>query len=310
MVSLSTPMHFAASWKREGAGRTIQSTCKKLGLPLPASRSVARMVKIGLSPADYIARRFAIAPAGPRVSKTDDYTILQSVPGLDHLKQHCETILEKKKAECLAATRAPHSLFGFWRTDSGPAAVLADIEDMRPIVDFLCQPELIAMATDYIGELPVLGNICLWWSNTNSPRLGPQNIHRDMNCKRQLHIIMPLRPIDHGTGPFTFLPGSRSREIIDETGHNYGRIEDDEFAQHVEDYEWIPFTSDRGAALVMNPYACFHFGGRATTNPRFVLICSYTSKFENAEEGNGVYRLANRAAFSDGTKMRARLLNL
>lgn len=310
MVSLSTPLHFANSWKKEGAGRTILSTCGKLGIPMPASRAMARMVKIGLSPSDYISRRMAVAGGGPRVSKTDDYVILQGVAGLDWLKQHCESVFEKKEAECLAAKKAPHSLFGFWRTDDGPAAVLADLDDMRPIVEFLCQPELVAMATDYIGELPVLGNICLWWSNTNSPRLGPQNIHRDMNCRRQLHIIIPLRPIDHGTGPFTFLPGGRSREVIAETGHYYGRIDDDDFAQHIEDYEWIPFTSDRGAALVMNPYACFHFGGRATTNPRFVLICSYTSKFESAEEGNGIYRLVNRSAFDDGTPMRKRLLNL
>ena len=111
-----------------------------------------------------------------------------------------------------------------------------------------------------------------------------------------------------GTGPFT--SGRPERDVIEKINHFYGRFEDDEFFNLAGRDTMIPFTSDRGAALVINPYACFHFGGRAETTPRFVLICSYTSRFGNAEEGLGTYRLVNRDRFSDGSPLRRQLLNL
>ncbi len=244
------------------------------------------------------------------MSKDKDYAFLthDQVPALDALKHHCEAMFERQKETVLAATKAPHSLFSYNKTPDGPEVV--QVDEMRPIVDFLCHPDLVSMAVDYIGEMPVLGNICLWYSRTGSERLGPQNIHRDMNCKRQLHVVIPIRPIDQGTGPFTFWPGDKSCEVIEKINHFYGRFEDDEFFNLAGRDQMIPFTSERGAALAINPYACFHFGGRAETTPRFVLICSYTSRFENAEEGLGTYRLVNRGRFSDGSSLRRKLLNL
>jgi hypothetical protein len=314
MVSLASPGNFLNSWKRQGAGRTLTSTYGKLGLPLDVSRALARKTKICLAPVEYVSRRVAaktrIAKDELRVSKVTDYAILQAdqVPDLAKLKQHCESVFEKFKDAALSAQQAPFPLFRFDKTPLGPRAV--DVEDMRPIVDFLCQPELVAMAKDYIGETPVLGNICLWYSRVNSDRVGPQLIHRDMNCKRQLHLVIPLRTVDMGTGPFTFLPGDQSRAYNRAVGYVKGRVDDAEFFKTIDPSRMIPFTSEKGAVLVVNPYECFHFGGRAATSPRFVLICSYTSLFENAEEGLGTYRLVNRDQLSDGSRERNELLNL
>ncbi len=106
-------------------------------------------------------------PARLQVPKDKDYTFLthDQMPGLDALKRHCESVFEKNKESVLAATKAPHSLFSYKphslfsynKTPNGPEVV--EVDDMPPIVDFLCQSDLVDMAADYIGEAPVLGNI-------------------------------------------------------------------------------------------------------------------------------------------------------
>lgn len=83
MVSLASGSNFMKSWRREGAGRTLTSTFGKIGLPLPASRTLARATKISLSPMD------SGASAKLRVPKDEDYAFLthDQVPGLDALNR-------------------------------------------------------------------------------------------------------------------------------------------------------------------------------------------------------------------------------
>lgn len=312
MVSLATPVNFARSWQTRGPGRTLLSTFGRLGVPLSASRAITSGVKITMSLPDYLLRRREAARARSTLSipRDKDYAIFRAdeIPGLDEVKQHCEGLFERHRDAALSATKAPFSLIEFYKTVHGPAVKSPD--ELRPIVQFLSQPALVEMAANYIGEMPVLGNVCVWYTFVNSAQLGAQNIHRDMNCRRQIHIVIPIWPIDEGTGPFTFLPGDKSRNIVARINHNYGRFDDDDFYKLIDRNEMIAFTSDKGAVLAVNPYACFHFGGRAKTKPRFVLICSYTSRFESAEEGNGLYRLTNRGSLSDGSPVCERLLNL
>jgi len=309
MITKSRLQNFRYSWSSKGPGRTLLSAFGRLGFSLPLSRALSRLTKIILNPVDYISRRVQVGgisrKAIAQIPREDGYLFLDDVHGLEAVQSHCDAIFLERKKPALSATKVPHSLFNFSKTPTGPSS--SDIEAMKPLVDFLCQPALAGMAAEYIGEIPVIGNISLWWSNTGSERLGPQLIHRDMNQKRQLHLIIPIYPIDEENGPFTFLPADLSRDFIKETGHFYGRIEDSEF-KHLKDM--IPFTSNKGSALIVNPYDCFHFGGRAATKPRFVLICSYTSKFESAEEGQGTYRLVNRAGFGVDSSLRRKLLDL
>jgi|GEM_PF-5207282 len=318
MVSVAGGLRQVRTFRQQrseaGAGRALISLFRRAGFGADSSYRLARWCKIAGEPFAYLGRRSqatALArQAALKVPREDDYLVLPagSLPRLQELVQYCDDLFERKREEVLARNKVPSEVIAFDRTPQGPAA--PSPEELKPIVDIVCQPEYVAMAAEYIGEAPVLGNVSFWYTPVNKERSGPQNIHRDINTPRQLHLVVAIRDIDQVTGPFTFLPGDKSRAANRSLQHQSGRIADEAFWQHVSPSDMVAFTGPAGSAMLVNPYACFHFGGRAEGKPRLVLIVSYTSKYESAEEGVGAYRLINRSALSDGSKLRRLLLDL
>ena len=78
-----------------------------------------------------------------------------------------------------------------------------------------------------MGEVPVIGAVSLMYTPVNDSMVGPQKFHRDMNCRKQLHLVVALSDIDKNSGPFTFVPANVSKRLNNEISHHGGRIEDD-----------------------------------------------------------------------------------
>ena len=317
MTSIASGARFVQQFqvrrKRTGLGRTLIAVYRRLGFGPLTSYRLARWSKIALSPLDYLQRRVRARQLSGQAALTvgkDDYLLFPegAGPDLSELVAYCDSLFEKKREAVVSSGDVPAEVVRFVNDADGPSALSP--EEVAPIVRQVCRPDIVAMVADYIGEVPVLGNINLWYTPVNQQREGPQQIHRDMNARRQLHLVVAIRDIDAGCGPFTFLPGGPSRRAVEVLGHTGGRVPDEDFWACVSEDDMVPFTGRAGAALLVNPYACFHFGGRAKTGSRLVLIVSFTSRFESAEEGAGAYRLRNRADLCDGTPLQSALLDL
>lgn len=301
--------------RARGLGRTFGSVFVLMGMTRKTANLNSARIKRCLGLFEYIRRRkvetvVPLAGAHP-IPESLGYAILDAnrIEGLKDLVSHCRSILEREQ-ERLSAPDNVETLAAieFHRTPWG--VEIGNPKDVRPIIDVLAQPYLVATAARYIGEIPVLGNICLLHTPIHDVWSGPQLFHRDMNQDRQLHLIIAINDIDETAGPFTFVPAHHSARINKSLGHTGGRITDEDMYKYLNPEDCIQFTGGAGSALMVNPYQCFHFGGRAEKRTRQVLICSYTSKFEGAEEAEGIYTAVNRSALDDNSRLRKLLLDL
>jgi hypothetical protein len=300
------PLHI----RSQGFGRVVVYFAVKAGIPVGPARRVVRFLKICFHPIEFIRRR-SIGDLrrriGARIPHGADYLANPPLPGKEALIAHCRGLLERKRASL--SYSIPYTFVTTISSQNGIQRVDAP-EEMKPIIDFACRPEVAGIVADYMGEIPVLSVISLIYTPTNSSMLGPQNFHRDMNCASQVHLIVNIDDVDEETGPFTFLSGDQSSRIIKTIGHSDGRVTDEAIRAQISDGDLIKCVGQSGAAFFVNPYACFHYGARAHAKPRYILILNYTSKFEWGEGLGSIYRSANRGLFDDGTPLRQRLLAL
>lgn len=296
--------------RSQGFGRVGVYFAVKAGIPVGLARPVVRFLKICMHPIEFLRRR-SIGDLrrhiGVRIPHGADYLVNPPLPGKEALVAHCRQLLERKRSNLTFAV--PYTFVTTISSQNGIQRVDAP-DEMKPIIDFACQPEVAGIVADYMGEIPVLSVISLIYTPINSSMLGPQKFHRDMNCASQVHLIINIDDVDEETGPFTFLSGQQSSSIIKATGHADGRVSDDAIRARIDDSDLIKCVGPTGTAFFVNPYACFHFGARAHAKPRYILILNYTSKFEWGEGLGSIYRSANRHLFADGTRLRQRLLAL
>jgi hypothetical protein len=305
----------AAQWKRQEGGRETVGYLSQLGLDYVSAAAATKQIKKLASPIKAIRRRAFTANDGeislPRVPLDKGFLQLSAsaIAGTKELVDHCTAVFERKKEKVLANITPPYGFaLTFKQTPQG--IIMEDVEDFRPIVKFSSQPALFNLLVDYIGERPVLSDVSLIYTMPESGRVGPQLFHRDMNEPRQLHLVMPVWPVDMESGPFTFLPADRSAEVIKAINHTRGRIADETMFKYINETELRYCTGEPGTLYFVNPYACIHYGARTKSKPRLLLILNYTSLFQASEGTLGVYRCMNRAALDDGSDNTRMLLNL
>lgn len=303
---------------RHEGGRNAISYLKRLGISHADAVDIAKNLKKWASPIESFQRaQTAAYLAGgaadePRVPRDKDYLHVPDgyLEGTDRVVRHCAELFRRKENDLRANFKPPYGMVIKFSQENRRDQ-MEDPEEIRPILEFAAQPKFFRILTDYIGEFPVMSTVSLIYTEPNSDTIGPQQFHRDMNERRQLHFVMPIWPIDMETGPFTFLPGDRSSDVVRalrDTGA--GRISDEMIFSECRDDELVRITGKPGDVFLVNPYRCIHFGARARSKPRLILIVNFTSLFEGAEGLGAVYRSENRYVLNDGRTETRWLLNI
>jgi len=152
-------------------------------------------------------------------------------------------------------------------------------EEAPPLFDLALCDEILQIATDYIGEVPMLFRVQVLWSPINDSTRASQLYHRDglrWHSKRA-KFVFAATDIDENCGPFTFLPADVSERVSTESNEfkMHERLEDDDVYRHVERSEEVAFVGPAESGLAIDSDRCFHFGSRNRTNERLVVMFSY-----------------------------------
>jgi hypothetical protein len=295
--------------KRQGGGRDVLYILRdRLGVATDAAIAVGKRLKIAASP--LLARqRFAARALSAKVPPNlaaEGWMKLsrEQVEGAAELAAHCADVFRRKENGVLANYKPPFTLV------SHVDDTIENPEEIEPIVRFCSRPEVFNLVSGYVGEYPVLASISLGYTAANSNWVGSQLFHCDSNEPRQLHLVMPIWPIDMESGPFTFLPESKSSTLRKALKHQGGRVDDDVLFSHFSEDELIRCTGEPGDVFFVNPYACFHCGARTRSKPRLILIVNFTSLFQGVESAGSLFMAANRGVLDDGRRETRFLLNL
>jgi hypothetical protein len=153
-----------------------------------------------------------------------------------------------------------------------------DLGPVRDITDVAFDPSVLAIASDYLGGVPVLKDLSVWWSRPSEKAREAQLFHIDsIPDTRSLRYLINLTDVDAYNGPLHLLPANLSLDLIREMGYLGGVIHDDMILSRYGSAALVRSIGPVGSGVALDTGRCFHYGSRNIRERRLMLSLSYSS---------------------------------
>jgi hypothetical protein len=157
-----------------------------------------------------------------------------------------------------------------------------DVAEFRDVVDATLQENVVKLAADYLGGIPILDKLDLWWTRPWNRPEGAQNYHLDsIPDTRSIRFLIAMTDIDEESGPLHFLPANKSAQLIRKIGYLGGVIGPEIIERELGSDAIMLATSPSGAGIAFDAGRCFHLGSRNMKRDRLVLSFSFCSWYVN-----------------------------
>lgn len=157
-----------------------------------------------------------------------------------------------------------------------------ELDANSPLLRFALDPRVVATAATYLGVLPVLDGIYLWYSpneRLSSDRNSSQLFHIDPTGYRELKMFVHIDDVSADSGPLTIVPAPASRRLYPFFAHDTGSIRDEEVERIVGRDCIVPLTGPKGTVSGADTSTCFHFGSRRGTRNRLLAHFHFMSPY-------------------------------
>ena len=138
-------------------------------------------------------------------------------------------------------------------------------------------PEIVRVVGKYLGYVPILTYVSLWYSPAEDAEIAPrgsQFFHLDNEDYRQIKLFVPLHDLRLEHGPTTYLDCTTSQELWHlnqrEMSENNIRID---YAKVPVD-KTVQTTAPKGSIIMLDTSMCLHCGGKCQKD-RFLLVFQY-----------------------------------
>lgn len=175
--------------------------------------------------------------------------------------------------------------------DSGAAEALLQRNRNKPFLlsvvsgnEFAEHPDLLRFAvarplldaaSRYLGTVPLVEGMALWWTPPNTTAQSSQAWHIDELAPRQVKVIMNCLTVTPEQGPLHFIAAERSEAVRATLGHHRGRIDDAAIERHLAPGDVQCALGPPGSGLIFDSSRCLHFGSRGNERDRLVLTFHY-----------------------------------
>ena len=181
-----------------------------------------------------------------------------------------------------------------WKSDASrirdemPRNILKtdDLFEHREIIDLAVHDNILAAVSAYMGQVPRLYNLMLWWSPPNQSAKGSQLYHYDHRDSRQAKVFINLSNVTKDCGPLHFLPTRDSLTVDAKVGYSQGRYTDEEVYSAVPESNVVDTIAEAGSGFIVDTARCLHYGSRGNLLDRFVLLASY-ARVNSVKPGKG-----------------------
>lgn len=253
------------------------SLAKRIGIPLQTARRLVKGIKILLEPGEYLRRRqLARAlrktpPGSIYIDPVRGYGSFttEDVPGskaaLETLRSLARTRIDLRSKELQSS--------GEWHLID--LIEPSDFEAHPELLRFALSPVLVEALSQYLGTVPVLASVRLWWSPPNDSVVSSQLFHIDQVDFHQAKLFLNIEPVDQDAGPVTFIPADLTRAAVKALRYKGGRVQDDDIYNVVEPEKTVYAVGPAGHGIIVDTSACFHYGSRQNKKSRLVLMIQY-----------------------------------
>lgn len=182
-----------------------------------------------------------------------------------------------------------------------------------PYLRFVLDETVVAPVAEYLGMVPVLHAIDLWYSfhRADAP-VRSQRWHLDSGDTTQIKVWIHCSDVGLDSGPLTVIDAATSDNIAHEIAYDFGdghRVED----ERVEELAGAAVTSLEGPAGTVHfvdTSRCFHMGSRvaATGTPRRVFVAQYLTPYAFRFRPSHLEKAPYRTLVHSGSSELERLL--
>jgi hypothetical protein len=171
-----------------------------------------------------------------------------------------------------------------WKTDPSrvdekqmPRNILKqqDLFDHREIMDIALHDDILAAVSDYMGQVPRLHTLFLWWSPPNQSAMGSQLYHYDHRDSRQAKVFINLTDVTSESGPLHFLTPPNSLKVDAKVGYSQSRYTDEEVYSAVSRDDAVAAEGEAGTGFLVDTARCLHYGSRGNAIDRMILMVSF-----------------------------------
>lgn len=265
--------------KRLRYGRQMRAVGHRLGLPNFILDPLIKIVKVALYPGQFVARRWMAfkllnAHATPlRVPRDTGCTLFgtDTFPDTAVVVQSCQEIYaEAKQRIDLSDERS------FFRHN---LLTLEELVGRPEILQWAVSPAVVGMAADYLGTIPIIAQLQLWWTPVNDRLEGSQYFHIDQIDPRHLKIALLIKDMTPEDGPLAFLPANITNRVKPNLSPKtrYDRVTDEEMFQFCKESDVLYAVGKPGEGGVADLSRCYHYGGRSRKGERLFLVVQFVS---------------------------------
>ncbi len=148
------------------------------------------------------------------------------------------------------------------------------------VQELACDPRILKIAQDYLGTLPILDFVAMWWhtKSTSPDKEAAQYFHFDMERLRWVKFFFYLTDVTEESGPHIFVPKSHLDRGLPFSlrSKGYTRLEDSQVDKVFPKASWKVFTGPIGSMIVEDTRG-LHKGKHVENGDRLVFQLQYTS---------------------------------
>ncbi len=143
------------------------------------------------------------------------------------------------------------------------------------LLRFAVARPLLEAASRYLGTVPVVEGIALWWTPPNESSKSSQTWHIDELAPRQVKVQLNCTEVTAEQGPLHYIAASRSEQARAALGHRGGRLSDADVDGTGAGGEVERVLGPAGSGVILDSSRCLHYGSRGNARDRLVLTFHY-----------------------------------
>ncbi len=154
------------------------------------------------------------------------------------------------------------------------------------IINIALHDQLFGVVTSYLGQVPWMTNLQIWWTPPNQTAERSQIYHYDHRDTRQAKVFINLNDVDEDSGPLHFLPATSSSKVDRSIGYSQGDFTDDQVASCCSKDEVVKALGPTGSGYIVDTARCLHYGSRGNRKDRLVMMVSF-ARVNCVDKGHG-----------------------
>jgi hypothetical protein len=150
-----------------------------------------------------------------------------------------------------------------------------DLLEWPELMSIALNSHLFGAATHYLGQVPWLVNLQVWWTPPNQTAVRSQLFHYDHRDTRQMKVFINLNDVGLESGPLHFLPANSSLKVDRKIGYSQDDYTDAQVESACSKEEIVRALGPQGSGFMVDTARCLHYGSRGNRQDRLVLMVSF-----------------------------------